>query len=90
MPNPATSNRRVLRVKLLEVRNAHSAKDNTDWHFAKAELPNEYPGALWSTMRLKCTQTDAPFPSDWKEGVEVDVQISKFDVVEGEGAFRPL
>lgn len=91
MPTPdTTTSRRQLRVTLCEVRHAHSAKENKDWHFAKAEIPNEYPGAIWSTMRLSCTSTDEPFPSDWKEGATVTVHVSQFDVVEGNGKFRPL
>lgn len=90
MANESNTDHRHLKVRLIEVRHSKDAKENVEWHFAKAELPNIYPGAVWSTMRLTCTTKDEPFPSDWKEGNEVLVAVRKFDVVAGDGSFRPL
>lgn len=63
-----------------------SQKNGRDYCFAYAETPSEGASA-WSSIRWRCVSERLAFPTAWKVGAEVPVEIVEFKARDGEGVF---
>lgn len=76
------------KLKLLSVHGpATSKKNGKDYMFADAESPADPALCTFSTIRWRCVRQCIAFPSTWKTGATVDVQIVSFNARDGEGEF---
>ena len=74
------------KLKLLSVRGPITAKNGKDYCFAEAETPSDGVSS-WATIRWRCIAQRIAFPSSWKVGAEVPVDILEFRGRDGEGRF---
>lgn len=75
------------KLKLLSVRGPITAKNGKDYCFAEAETPSDGLSS-WSTIRWRCISQRISFPTAWKVGAEVPVDILEFRGRDGEGRFE--
>jgi len=76
------------KLKLLSIHGpATSKKNGLQYMFADAESPADPAICTFSTIRWRCVRQCVNFPSNWKAGAEVPVQVLNFNARDGVGEF---
>lgn len=76
------------KLKLLSIHGpATSKKNGLQYMFAESESPADPSLCVFSTIRWRCVRQCVNFPSSWKVGAEVPVQVLSFNSRDCVGEF---